>query len=256
MSRKPRLLDLFCGAGGCSMGYSRAGFDVVGVDIAAQPNYPFEFVRADALAFLRNLAESEAILGGIGYAAEDGEGASGTLGLALSDFEVVHASPPCQCYSRCKRIGNAREGHQDMLDATRELLVQTGKPWVIENVPGAPLDGVLLCGTMFGLAVRRHRLFECSGMLLAPGQGCRHTRDDLGVYAGKVTRLGSRAAAYLDSQGRTHYRPQLASLADGQAAMGIQWMDRHELVQAIPPAYTEWIGRQLREVYVATNQED
>src|SRR5574337_20985 len=127
---KPRLLDLFCCAGGCAMGYHRAGFDVVGVDINPQQRYPFEFHQADAMTF------------------------------DLSGFDAIHASPPCQAYT----VLGGREDlshYPDLVDAVRERLQASGKPWIIENVPGAPLrDPITLCGAMFGLRRYRHRLFE------------------------------------------------------------------------------------------------
>jgi DNA (cytosine-5)-methyltransferase 1 len=218
MGARPRLLDLFCGAGGCAVGYHRAGFEVVGADIAPQPRYPFEFHQADALEFL----------------AAHGR-----------ELDAIHASPPCQAFSQARFTpGSQGKEYPRLLDDTLSLLAEIGRPWVVENVEGSPLSGVVLCGTMFGLRVRRHRVFAASFWTLAPGP-CRHRASDLGVYAGKVTRLGTRAAAYVASTGRTHYRPRLASLADGREAMGIDWMTRDELAQAIPPAYTEWVGGRL-----------
>ena len=154
---KPRLLDLFCGAGGCSVGYSRAGFDVVGVDNRPMPRYPFTFVQGDALEYL---------------AAHGGE------------FDAIHASPPCQRYSVLAAMHPDRE-YPDLLQPARELLEASGKPWVIENVETAPMEreanlfgfGVLLCGSMFGLGVprgylRRHRCFETS--FPVPQPACDH----------------------------------------------------------------------------------
>jgi DNA (cytosine-5)-methyltransferase 1 len=219
---KPRLLDLFCGAGGCAVGYARAGFEVVGVDHVKQPRYPFEFVQGDALEYL---------------AAHGPE------------FDAIHASPPCQGYSQTRFVVSTKgKDYPQLLGKTRSAMEATGLPWVIENVPGAPMGGVELCGTMFGLGVRRHRLFEASFLLVGPAVGCTHRGSDLGVYAGKVTRLGTKAAAYVASSGRTHYRPQLASRPEGAEAMGIGWMNPAELSQAIPPAYTEFVGRQLIDI--------
>lgn len=148
---KPKLLDLFCGAGGAGVGYHRAGFDVVGVDINPQPNYPFEFHQADALDYLADNHQQ---------------------------FDAIHASPPCQHYSA---MSNCRPGlsgdYPDMVDQTRQLLDAIGKPWVIENVPGsgmatqATLDGrhgIVLCGHMFGLNLYRHRIFESNIELTEP----------------------------------------------------------------------------------------
>lgn len=140
---KPRLLDLFCGAGGCSKGYADAGFYVVGVDVEPQPNYPFRFIQADALEFLR-------------------EG-------RWQGFDVIHASPPCQRYSAAAEIHDTSERHPDLIDPTRALLRATGLPWVMENVERAPLETTLrLCGSMFELGVLRHRLFESNVLMLGP----------------------------------------------------------------------------------------
>lgn len=207
-SSRPRLLDLFCGAGGASVGYHRAGFDVVGVDIRPQPDYPFEFHRADALEF------------------------------PLDGFDAVHASPPCQAFSRAKHLRAAQGGKAsspDLVMPVRVRLVASWLPHVIENVPGAPIrNDVTLCGSMFGLAVRRHRVFEVVGTILDKPPACRHKEQGrpVGVYhvMGDEIPKGGRTAK---------------SLAEGQAAMGIDWMRWQELKEAIPPAYTEWIGRRL-----------
>ena len=208
-----RLLDLFCGAGGAAMGYHRAGFDeIVGVDINPQPRYPFEFVQADAMEY------------------------------PLDGFDAIHASPPCQAFTSMKSMHNARE-HVDLLTPTRPRLVSAGVPYVIENVPGAPVQSpIMLCGSMFGLGVsdaelRRHRLFEVSpAILLTPR--CQHgTRDVIGVY-GKGVRNSRRKF----DKGVPDF-----TVGDGRTAMDIDWMSIAELSQAIPPAYTEWIGCQLLE---------
>src|SRR5512139_314282 len=146
----PRILDLFCGAGGAAVGYHRAGFDVVGVDINPQPNYPFEFVQADALWALQQLQVGS------------------LLDYHLSDFDAIHASPPCQRYSTATKRNGTELEHPDLIGPTRELLQATGLPYVIENVVGAPLrDSILLCGSWFALGadgyrLKRHRLFETS----------------------------------------------------------------------------------------------
>ena len=192
------------------MGYSRAGFtEIVGVDIKPQPRYPFTFVQGDALA----------------YVAEHGH-----------EFDAIHASPPCQAYSKTRAIlkgkGLPNRG-QDLVAATRSAIA--GKPCVIENVPGAPLEHpVLLCGQMFGLRVIRHRLFESSVYLLTPTHGAH--RGGTNSHRGY-----SRGGAYITVGGH-NYNP-----SDGKRAMGIDWMTRDELSQAIPPAYTEFIGKQLLE---------
>lgn len=212
-----KLLDLFCGAGGAAMGYFRAGFtEIVGIDVKPQPRYPFTFIQADAL----------------------------TPPADLTLFDLIHASPPCQGYSQTSFIHHCQSrSYPRLIQPLRELL--RGRVYVIENVKGAPLvNPIELCGTAFGLTVRRHRLFE-SSVSLWPAPPCRHGRADLGVYANKITRLGTHHKSYRAGSGRTHWRPRAATLAEGQTAMGIDWMNRESLSQAIPPAYTEWIGRQI-----------
>ena len=202
---KPRLLDLFCGAGGAAMGYHRAGFEVVGVDIAPQKHYPFEFHQADALTF------------------------------PLDGFDAIHASPPCQAYSLAS-LSQRQGGKQyaDLVATIQRRLVESRTPWVMENVMGAPLDRpVLLCGSMFGLLVQRHRLFESPWLTGFAPFACRHDYIPFTV-CGHGTPSWQRK--------RTD-RNQ--SVAECRAAMGIDWMTRAELAQAIPPAYTEFIGRQL-----------
>lgn len=222
MSR-PRLLDLFCAAGGCAMGYYRSGFDVVGVDVVEQPNYPFPFFQGDALDVLER---------GICAIGEDD-----TLRyIGIDDFDAIHASPPCQHYMRSGNVD--RVEHPDLLPRTRELLEQTGVPWVIENVPGAPMRAdVVLCGSMFGLTVRRHRWFEFSdGLTRFPPFGCDHSGKVVGVYGNAH---GSQGAAPGMLPGN------LETWSEG---LGIDWMTTAELALAIPPAYTEWVGRRLLEV--------
>jgi DNA (cytosine-5)-methyltransferase 1 len=212
-SVKPLLVDLFCGAGGASVGYSRAGFEVVGVDIDPQPRYPFEFFQADALDVLERWHW-----------------------LELCGYRVaaIHASPPCQAYSVAVLDKTDRP---DLLGATRECLEALGLPWVIENVPGAPMRAdYILCGSMFGLpGLRRHRLFETSwrGFALAPP--CRHDFAHVSV----VGHGPDHHSPFADLRGIGKWRELK------QRAMGIDWMTRDELSQAIPPAYTEFIGGQL-----------
>ncbi len=214
---RPRLLDLFCGAGGAAVGYHRAGFDVVGVDIKPQPHYPFTFIQADALeVFARDFW----LLGGI------------------QNFAAIHASPPCQAFTDLKDMHNAL-AHDDLLTPTRELLKETGLPYVIENVEGAPMTPTItLCGSSFGLGaegarLQRHRHFETNWPLLGPP--CAHgvARRVIGVYGG---------------HGRDRRRTvntQDFSTEARREAMGIDWMTGAELSQAIPPAYCELIGHQL-----------
>lgn len=207
---RPRLLDLFCGAGGAGEGYRRAGFDVTGVDIKPMPNNPHRFIQADALE----------------YVAKHGH-----------EYDAIHASPPCQGYSRMRHLPwlKGRE-YPLLIDPVRDVLNDTGRPWVIENVADAPLlNGVVLCGTMFGLKVYRHRKFESNVMILAPP----HMRHREVIGSGRL--LNDRAQPN-ENGWVTHLGKSPEASA---AAMGIDWMNGNEIAQAIPPAYTEFIGRQL-----------
>lgn len=219
---RPRLLDLYCGAGGAGMGYHRAGFDVVGVDLEPQRSYPFEFVQMDVFEYLSD------------------------PGLVARCFDAIHASPPCQAYSAGKNMWHGRlpaDRHPDLVGPTRQALVATGLPWVIENVVGAPLlDPITLCGDSFGLGVKRHRLFESSVFMWNP-PACRpdHPLFVVSVFGGgalsRTLPLGSRKNFM---QGRVH-----VAHAEASIHMGIDWMRRDEMSQAIPPAYTEWVGSRL-----------
>jgi len=208
-----KLLDLFCGAGGAAMGYHRAGFEVVGVDVKPQPNYPFEFVRC---------GWDEAI-----DAYNEG------------DFDAIHASPPCQAHSDLQKQ-NKRE-YPDFIGPVRAALRRTRLPYVIENVEGAPLlEPTVLCGTMFpGLRVIRHRLFETSFPMLAPLHPAHplvFTHDKRKAHYGKL----DQATAFVQVTGGGN-----ATVANKADAMGIDWMTGKELNEAIPPAYAEYVGREL-----------
>ncbi len=221
---RPVILDVFCGAGGCSVGYHQAGFDVVGVDLHPQPRYPFEFHQADALEYLAT--------------------------ADLTGFDAIHASPPCQAYSAANNI-HQRTDHPDLIDATRGALLATGLPYVIENVPGAPLrNPYLLCGRAFGLGVKRHRLFETPIAMLVPQCPVGHPGDWVMVFGhtvlGRTPTLGRTA-----KDGPIFRRPHLG-VERGRAAMGIDWMNRDELSQAIPPAFTAHIGAALADHIRAT----
>lgn len=209
MSR-PVLLDLYCGAGGAAMGYYRAGFDVVGVDINPQPHYPFPFILGDALE------------------------------VSLNGADVIHASPPCQSYThKPTHWGRERThyiDHPDLVAPTRERLQASGRPWIIENVPESPLSaGLLLCGTMFGLPLVKHRLFEASFSLpiLAPA-GCNHA----GVY--NPWRGKDRSAAGFRLAQGTSWIPTSGGASRKKGITG-------DLYNALPPAYTEYLGGLLLE---------
>ena len=253
--RKPKLLDLFCCQGGAAEGYYKAGFDgfnIVGVDNKPQPKYPFEFVQADAIEYLL----------------EHGH-----------EFDAIHASPPCQVHCALKSMPNFRHAeHEDLIPQTREALLRVGKPYVMENVPGAPLQTpIILCGSMFGLQttcgakLRRHRKFEANWPLVCD-LVCDHTNQ----YAGGVISVvgqgaprGSRRVSITititghscqnniknktitvtGSTAQQHIernpRRVTFSVADARIARGIDWMGIDGLSQAVPPAYTEYIGSQL-----------
>ena len=225
---RPRLLDLFCGAGGAAMGYHRAGFEVVGVDNRPQPRYPFEFWTGDALLMLRD---------------ED---------VAL-DFDAIHASPPCQAHSAGKNMWKGRlpdDRHPELIEPTRELLRATGLPYVIENVVGAPLiEPVTLCGTSLGLGVKRHRLFETSFSVMAPP--CDgHAGFVVSVFGGGALSRTPRGGGARDPGSGRHSTMQRRVHVPHENAkrhMEIDWMTRDELSEAIPPAYTELIGHQLMQ---------
>lgn len=205
----PRLLDLFCGAGGASVGYHHAGFHVVGVDNQPQPHYPYQFHQADALTY------------------------------PLDGYDAIHASPPCQAYSVTASLHTV--DHPRLIEDVRARL--TGLVYVIENVEGAApamVNPVRLCGSSFGLHVRRHRLFETSFPVMFPPP-CAHylQPEPVDVTGTGARRLGPRP----DDGGGNSRKPR--NLTEARAAMGIHWMSRRELADAIPPAYTEFIGQQL-----------
>lgn len=220
---RPILLDLFCGAGGCSVGYHRAGFDVIGIDHLPQRRYPFEFILGDALEYLRN---------------QD-----------LSRFSAIHASPPCQLFSLATFVRGAKRGqHQDLLRPTLLLLAQrasSNQVWVVENVASAPVPshGFTLCGLMFGLRLFRHRRFACSHLLWAP-EHPSHRGLKVGE-GGMVCMCGHGDAS---RKHRKSVPPDHRGVGAWKKASGIDWMTRDEMAQAIPPAYTEYIGRQLLTV--------
>ena len=221
-----RLLDLFCGGGGAAMGYYRAGFtEIVGVDNKPHKNYPFGFVQADALEYL------------------------GEYGVG---FDAIHASPPCQAFVAMAN----RSKHKDLLTPTLKMMVEYDCPWVVENVPTAPMPAtVILCGSSFGLRVRRHRKFASN--VLIPSLPCRHEdqkngivgvygsfTSDKGFGSGVVTVCGNPRGmnAKSDFSGGFRHRDEAS-----EAMGGIDWMSTKEMAESIPPAYTEYIGRYLLE---------
>jgi len=217
---RPRIVDLYCNAGGCAVGYHRAGFDVVGIDIVPQPFFPFPFELRDALTFLAELIADPDHLG----------------------FDAVHASPPCKLWTVANRVHRANtatlfDPHPDMLGPTLELLADCPIPWVVENVPGAPMPNpVTYCGSSFGLRVRRHRLFSSNVPLTPPP--CNHAAQGqpVGVYGngGAWTRTAPGGGG-VKVAGK-----------EAAAALGVDWTDHQpNLSQMIPPAYTEHIGEQI-----------
>lgn len=203
---RPKLLDLFCCQGGASRGYADAGFDVTGVDIDPQPRYPFNFVQADAVQYLAD---------------------------HLDDYDAFAASPPCQAHTLAQRI--QQNDHPDFIDPIRDLMIASGKPWVIENVVGAPLrDPQMLCGAMFGLETYRHRLFET-------GAGFTFEAPEHPQHVARTTKMGRpvQPGEYM------HVVGNFTGVDKARGVMGMPWANRDGLREAIPPAYTEFIGSHL-----------
>ena len=222
---KPKLLDLYCKAGGCSVGYAKAGFEVIGVDVVEQPNYPFKFIQADALKILQDTD-------------------------FISQFDVIHASPPCQAHSKARGLSEARNGgkygnHLDLIPQTRELLKASDKPYIIENVAGAPLiNPIKLFGSQFkNLYTQRERWFESNIPLTEPEeQRTKMKTPSAGNGIGEdgsISICGNGGVRGLNSKQIVLYW--------GFAMGGIDWMSRDELAEAIPPAYTEFLGKQAIE---------
>ncbi|MFN3836739.1 MAG: hypothetical protein ACK4MI_03405 [Brevundimonas sp.] len=213
-----RILDLFCCAGGAGMGYHRAGFEVVGVDLAPQPRYPFAFIQTDALSLDMRF---------------------------LRSFDAIHASPPCQHYSPLNALSPEKE-YPDLVAPTRALLTDSGLPWIIENVMSAPLDkarSVTLCGGMFGLRTYRHRRFESNVDLQAP------------PHPPHVIRTATKQRKARWAEGWHVSVTGDVGTYVGPAALGIDWMNGDELCQAIPPAFTEHLGRQLL-AHIQSSRQD
>jgi DNA (cytosine-5)-methyltransferase 1 len=209
-----KLLDLYCKAGGASKGYQLAGFEVVGVDIKKQKRYPFKFIQADCLELMKDIE-------------------------FLKSFDVITASPPCQTHSITQHLRNAQGKSTDKIDLipqTREALIASGRPYVIENVPGSPLvNPIQMCGSSFGLKVRRHRLFESN--LQLKGSVCNHKEQ------GKPVGIYGSMRDEIPNGGHT-----AKSIEQAREAMGIDWMIWGELVEAIPPIYTKEIGTQILDL--------
>ena len=220
-----RLLDLFCGAGGAGRGYAKAGFEVYGVDLKVSPRSPHPVFKHDVMSLP------------VGF---------------LRAFDAIHASPPCQRYSIATSAcgSGVRETHPDLIEPLRKMLIASGRPYVIENVPGAPLhDPAVLCGSMFEvLRVRRHRLFETNWPLVAPKCGAHPKVYDSGKMA---VREQFRAGEVDPWKVHLCVCGSFSPKAPHAGAMGIGWMSRRELAQAIPPAYTRYIGRQLMRSMLA-----
>ena len=220
--RGPVLLDLFCCAGGAGKGYHDAGFQVIGVDIDPQPNYPFKFFQADAVEFTEDFGHL---------------------------FDVIHASPPCQTFSRTKTLHDNE--HPDLIEPTRQALVASGKPFVIENVVGAPLiDPIKLSGQHFNMTAAdvdgvplklvRHRLFESNIDLAVPDEFHANKQIQTASIYGAG---GGWTPKHRDNPDRRGgYIPHTDVV---KRLLGIDWMTKHELSQSIPPKFTEFIGRQL-----------
>ena len=206
-----KLLDLYCGVGGASVGYARAGFEVIGIDLKHGKRYPYTYIRADVLEVIKD----------IDY---------------LRQFDVIHASPPCQTHSITQHLRNAQgksTSKIDLIPQTRQALIESGVNYIIENVPGSPLiDPVQLCGSSFGLKVRRHRLFESN--MPIKGSVCNHKLQGrpIGVYGSLNDEIpkGGKTATTID---------------EARKAMDMDWAIWTELVEAIPPAFTQYLGEQI-----------
>ncbi|MCX5400055.1 SAM-dependent methyltransferase [Streptomyces sp. NBC_00102] len=213
-SHRPRLLDLYCCQGGAAAGYDAAGFDVTGVDINPQPLYPHRFVQGDAIEYVR----------------EHG-----------GEFDFIHASPPCQRYSRAQKIQH--RDHPDLIAPTRAALEATGRPWVIENVEEAAeqlRDPVTLCAAAFGMRTYRHRLFETGGgFTFAPPPHPAHLAP--------LTKMGRpRAAGHF-----AHYVGNFSGVQEARDDMRVPWMTRDGIRECIPPAYAQWIGATVLQTLLA-----
>ena len=204
---KPKLLDLFCCGGGASLGYEQAGFDVTGVDLEFQAHYRHRFVQSDAIRYLLD---------------------------HWQEFDIIHASPPCQAYSTASmQFRIAGKEYVDLIAATRDVLIATGKPYVIENVPGSPLiNPIMLCGAMFGMRTYRHRMFESNMNIVAP----EHPD-----HKAKNAKMGRR----IKDDEFIQYVGHFSGVKFVQQMTGLLWLNQYELAQSIPPQYTKHIGEQI-----------
>lgn len=231
LAKRPRVLDLYCCQGGASRGYEDAGYAVVGVDIKPQARYPYPFAEIDALEALQILIGGHYLY-------------SNNLWWGLDDFDLIHASPPCQARTRAQKIqGNI---HPNLIAPTRELLYETGLPFVIENVvtdkandPDPLLNPVMLCGAMFGLETYRHREFEIAFPSFAAYKA--FTVPEHPEHVARTTKMGRppQPGEYM------HVVGNFSGVDKAREVMGMPWASRDGLREAIPPAYTEFIGAQL-----------
>ncbi len=226
----PVLLDLYCCQGGASRGYADAGWTVVGVDKDPQPRYPYPFLQMDALEALHRLLDGELL----GFGQRNGA----SLFFELGDFTAIHASPPCQAKTKAQKI--MRNDHPRLIAPTRVLLIETGLPYVIENVvpedeendPDPLIDPLMLCGEMFGIETYRHRLFETNWPAAAP----EHR-----PHVARNTKMGRppQPGEYM------HIVGNFSGVEKAREVMGMPWASRDGLREAIPTAYAEFLGRQL-----------
>ncbi len=229
INKKPRLLDLFCCAGGASVGYARAGFEVVGVDIKPQPHYPFEFHQADAINIMKLLIDGHAIA----FEANNFQHL-----YTLDEIDAIHASPPCQNYS-ISRYMQGVKGSDELIPQIREQLLKTSKPFVIENVPLSPLeDPIKLSGMCFGLKIIRRRLFELHNFTVPEPTPCKV----------KNYRYEGYIPYHHGISIKRGHLPNIWTKERLQSAMDIDWMNIKEMTQAIPPTYTQYIGLYLLQV--------
>ena len=204
---RPKLLDLYCCGGGAGYGYEQAGFDVTGIDIEPQPKHRGKFIQADAIEYLK---------------------------AHFHEYDVIHASPPCQAYSMASmQFRKAGKEYVDLIEVTRMELIKTGKPYIIENVPGSPLiNPIELCGSMFGMRTYRHRLFESNMKLQAP-EHPKHIAPN--AKMGRPVKDGEFI----------QYVGHFSGVKLVQKMTGLHWLGQGELAQSIPPQYTKYIGRQV-----------